>query len=111
MPRLPLAAPLTVAVPETVLPAVGAEIATEGGGLTGAASAALTALYAFTRPHPKLVSKPAAPRSSEFVSSSDTRALAEREGRAASASAPTPAAIGEEKEVPYHVPYLSLIHI
>src|ERR1035437_5214894 len=42
MPRLSLAAPLTVTVPETVLPAVGAEIATEGGGLTGTASAALT---------------------------------------------------------------------
>src|ERR1035437_7081293 len=42
MPRLSLAAPLTVTVPETVLPAVGAEIATEGGGLTGPASAALT---------------------------------------------------------------------
>src|ERR1035437_5929553 len=105
MPRLRAAAPLPVPVPETVLPAVGAEIPTEGGGLTGAESAALTALYAFTRPHPKLGSKPVAPRSSAFASSSDTSALAEREGRAASASAPTPAAIGEEKEVPYHVPY------
>src|ERR1035441_8951569 len=32
MPRLSLAAPLTVTVPETALPEVGAEITTEGGG-------------------------------------------------------------------------------
>src|SRR5574337_575413 len=55
-------------MPLARLPSVGLAIATVGGvvsgGGTGAAIAWRTAWYAFTRPYPKAVSYPVAPRSS-----------------------------------------------
>ena len=56
------------------------------------------------RPHPKLVSYPGVPRSSEFCSSSVTKACAVSDGFAAKASAATPETIGAEKDVPSQYP-------
>jgi hypothetical protein len=67
--------------------------------------AAATALAAFTRPQPKDESKPGAPMSSEFCSIKFTTWSALKFEFAESIRAATPAAMGEAKEVPYHVLY------
>src|SRR6185437_16759805 len=77
-----------------------------GAVVTGAdpPAAATTVLYAFTRPQPNVLSKPAAPRSSAFLSRSVTRAWGVNEGLVARASAATPETTGVASDVPHHMP-------
>src|SRR5262245_5678697 len=66
-----------------------------GGAGVPAPMAAATALLAFTRPQPKVVSNPGAPKSSVFCSSIEISAELVSDGFTASISAATPAVIGD----------------
>src|SRR3954454_23345711 len=93
-------------VPATIAEAVGFEINTAGAVVSlRFIATADTALYALILPHPKLESKPTAPRSSELLCINETSEEADNPGLTASIRAPTPAVIGEEKEVPDQNPY------